>query len=76
MSGSTNEPEIFPKVIVCGIALGILTVTYDDGSERRAPETPRFYRLNAIRYGTRRHHRAGNQWRDSAEDGPWRTSIR
>lgn len=37
MSGSSNEPEIFLKVIVCGIALGILTVTYDVMVQNAAP---------------------------------------
>ncbi len=37
MSGSTSEPEIFLKVIVCGIALGILTVTYDVMVQNAAP---------------------------------------
>ncbi len=37
MSGNTNEPEIFLKVIVCGIALGILTVTYDVMVQNAAP---------------------------------------
>ncbi len=33
----SNEPEIFLKVIVCGIALGILTVTYDVMVQNAAP---------------------------------------
>jgi MFS family permease len=37
MSGSTNEPEIFLKVIVCGFALGLLTVTYDVMVQNAAP---------------------------------------
>ena len=37
MSGSTSQPEIFLKVIVCGIALGILTVTYDVMVQNAAP---------------------------------------